>query len=165
MGFVVLCPPIWSVLLSVSDGTVLVEREREGRERVSFFFFFTLPSPLSLLFKFWVASIGMSLLVWVFLGLGETIFLGAGVGVFCIACGSGDEGVFWITVESAGVILFLERVPWVPVNLVSDLSVCPRLFWDCRFFFSSESPESIRLPYLADFPPLRSLLWRRLLVV
>ena len=37
----------------------------------------------------------MSLLVWVFLGLGETIFLGAGV------------GVFWITVEGDGVVLFL----------------------------------------------------------
>ena len=41
--------------------------------------FLALPSPLSLLlFEFWIKSIGIYLLVWVFLGLGETIFSGAG---------------------------------------------------------------------------------------
>ena len=70
--------------------------------------FLALPSPLSFLFfKFWVSSMGTSLLVWVFLGLRETIFFGAGEGVFCVACGNGDEGVFWITLEGSVVLLFL----------------------------------------------------------
>ena len=98
----------------------------------------------------------MSLLVWVFLGLGETVFLGAGVGDFCVACGSGDGVVFWVSVEGDGAVLFLvTRTGSLGTGVVSfgSLSVSSAFLG-----VSLSSPPSHRLPYLADFPPLRTLL-------
>ena len=68
------------------------------------------------------------------------------------------DGVFWITVEGNNVLFLVTRAGSLGTGVLSfgSLSVSSG-FWKCRFFFSSESTESIRLPYLSDFPSLRSL--------
>ena len=77
--------------------------------------------PLSLLFKFWVTSIGMCLLVWVFLGLGEILVWES----FALLVEVVMEGSFGSLLKEIVWFYFWspEQVPWVPVYLVSDRSV------------------------------------------
>ena len=105
--------------------------------------FLALPSSLPLLFKSWVTSIGMSLLVWVSLRLGRRYSLVLAREFFVLlmevvmkgSFGSLGKEMVWFYFWSP--VNILEQVLWILVYLVSDLSVCPRLFRECRFFFSS----------------------------